>query len=176
MSAATLFPSVLGAEFASLDPCLRRVHSGESCRLKGSVTVEHGMSFMVRALGALASLPSAMTDAPIEVRIEGIGKVEKWTRLFGSGDRMTSTLQRDGALLVEKLGPAALSFRLSARGGTMKWVLERITAFGISLPVECFCISATIDVRDGRYHFVVDSELRRVGRIVRYEGLLDAAA
>jgi hypothetical protein len=30
MTAATPFPSVLGAEFAALDPCLRWVHSGES--------------------------------------------------------------------------------------------------------------------------------------------------
>jgi len=29
---------------------------------------------------------------------------------------------------------------------------------------------------DDRYHFVVDSELIGVGRIVRYEGLLDTAA
>ena len=176
MAAATLFPSVLGAEFAALDPCLRWVHGGEPCRLKGTVTVEHGLSFIARALGALASLPSAMTDAPIEVRIEVVGQAEKWTRLFGNGDRMTSRLQRDGDLLVEKLGPAALSFRLSACGGAMKWALERITLFGISLPVHWFRISARIDVRDGRYHFVVDSHLRRVGRIVHYEGLLDAAA
>ncbi len=131
---------------------------------------------MARALRALACLPSAMTDAPIEVRIGGVGQAEKWTRLFGNGDRMTSTLQRDGDLLVEKLGPVALSFRLSACGGAMKWALERITAFGIALPVGWFRISATIDARDGRYHFVVDSALRRVGRIVHYEGLLDAAA
>jgi hypothetical protein len=87
-----------------------------------------------------------------------------------------STLQRDGDLLVEKLGPAALSFRLSAYGGAMRWALERITAFGVALPVGWFCISVTVDVRDGRYHFVVDTHLRRVGRIVHYEGLLDAAA
>jgi hypothetical protein len=79
---ATLFPSVLGAQFVALDPCLRWVHSGDSRRLRGSVTVE------------------------------------------------------------------------------LKW----------------FRIAATIKARDGCYHFVVDSELIGVGRIVRYEGLLDAAA
>jgi hypothetical protein len=82
----------------------------------------------------------------------------------------------DQGLLVERLGPAAFKFRLLARDGTLEWVLEHITAFGIALPLKWFRISATIDSRDGRYHFAVDSELRGVGRIVRYEGLLDAAA
>jgi hypothetical protein len=35
-----LFPSVLGAQFAALDPGLRWDHSGESRRLRGSVTVD----------------------------------------------------------------------------------------------------------------------------------------
>jgi hypothetical protein len=176
MTAATLFPSVLGAEFAALDPCLRWVHSGEPRRLKGNVTVERGMSILARALGALASLPSTMTDAPIEVRIEDTRKGEKWTRLFAGGDRMISTLQRDGDLLVEKLGPATLKFRLSARGGGMQWALAGIATLGIALPLRWFRISATIGSRDGRYHFIVDSEVRWAGRLVRYEGSLDAAA
>src|SRR5271155_1777315 len=51
MIAATLFPSVLGAQFAALDPCLRWVHSGESRRLRGSVTVERGSGVVARMLG-----------------------------------------------------------------------------------------------------------------------------
>ena len=88
---------------------------------------------------------------------------------------MISTLRRDGDLLAETLGPATLSFRLSTRGGGMQWALEDIAAFGIALPLRWFRISATIEARDGRYHFIVNSELRGAGRIVRYEGSLDAA-
>jgi len=92
MTAVTLFPSVLGVEFSALDSCLRWVHSGESRRLRGFVTVKRGTSVVAKVVGVLAR------------------------------------------------------------------------------------ISATIDSRDGRYHFFVDSELRGIGRIVRYEGLLDAAS
>jgi hypothetical protein len=176
MTAATLFPSVLGTQFAALDPCLRWVHSGESRRLRGSVTVERGSGVVARMLGVLASLPAAMCDAPIEVRIEVTGTGEKWLRLFAGQHLMVSTLKRDGELLVERLGPAALKFRLAVRDGTLEWALEHIAAFGIALPLKWFRIAATIKARDGRYHFVVDSELIGVGRIVRYEGLLDAAA
>jgi hypothetical protein len=117
-----------------------------------------------------------MKDAPIEVQIEETGRGERWIRLFAGSHRMVSTLYRDGGLLVEQLGPAALKFRLSVRGGGMTWVLEHISAFGVPLSLRWFRISATIVSRDGRYHFFVDSELCGVGRIVRYEGLLDAAA
>jgi hypothetical protein len=117
-----------------------------------------------------------MTDAPIEVRIEVTDKDETWTRLFANHHLMVSTLKSDRGLLVERLGPVVVKFRLLVRDGTLEWVLEHIAAFGIALPLSWFRISATIDSRDGRYRFVVDSELRGVGRIVRYEGLLDAAA
>jgi Domain of unknown function (DUF4166) len=174
--AATLFPSVLGAQFAALDPFVRWVHSGEPRRLRGSATVERGSGVVARMLGVLASLPAAMRDAPIEVRIEASGTGEKWVRLFDGRHLMVSTLKRDGELLVERLGPATLKFRLLVRDDTLEWVLEHIAAFGIALPLKWFRIAATIKARDGRYHFVVDSELIGVGRIVRYEGLLDAAA
>jgi Domain of unknown function (DUF4166) len=176
MTAATLFPSLLGAQFAALDPCLRWVHSGESRRLRGLVTVERGSGVVARMLGVLASLPAAMWDAPIEVRIEITGRGEKWVRLFAGQHLMVSTLKREGDLLVERLGPAALKFRLVVRDGTLEWLLEHIAVFGIALPLKWFRIAATIKARDGRYHFVVDSKLIGVGRIVRYEGLLDAAA
>lgn len=176
MTAATLFPSVLGVEFSALDSCLRWVHSGESRQLRGFVTVKRGTSVVAKVVGVLAFLPSAMTDAPIEVRIEVTEKGETWTRLFANHHLMVSTLKSDRGLLVERLGPVVVKFRLLVRDGTLEWVLEHIAAFGIALPLSWFRISATIDSRDARYHFLVDSELRGIGRIVRYEGLLDAAA
>jgi hypothetical protein len=167
---------VLGVEFAALDSCLRWVHSGDSRHLRGSVTVERGTSVAAKVFGVLASLPSAMTDAPIEVRIEVTEMGETWIRLFASHHLMVSTLQRDRGLLVERLGPVTFKFRLVVRDGALEWVLEHIAAFGIALPLSWFRISATIDSRDGRYHFAVESELCGIGRIVRYEGLLNAAA
>jgi hypothetical protein len=54
MTAATLFPSVLGSQFVALDPCLKWVHSGESRILRGSVTVERGGGVVARMSGVLA--------------------------------------------------------------------------------------------------------------------------
>ena len=176
MTAATLFPSLLGVEFSALDSCLRWMHSGEARQSRGCVTVKRGRSVVAKVIGVLASLPSAMTDAPIEVRIEVTEKGETWTRLFANHHLLVSTLKSDRGLLVERLGPVVVKFRLLVRDGTLEWVLEHIAAFGIALPLSWSRISATIDSHDGRYHFLVDSEPLGIGRIVRYEGLLDAAA
>lgn len=176
MTAATLFPSVLGVEFSALESCLRWVHSGESRQLRGFVTVKRGTSVAAKVIGVMASLPSAMTDAPIEVRIEVTEKGETWTRLFANHHAMVSTLKSDRGLVVERLGLVVVKFRLMVRDGTLEWAVAHIAAFGIALPLRWFRISAKIDSREGHYHFLVDSELRGIGRLVRYEGLLDAAA
>jgi hypothetical protein len=171
----SLFASVLGVEFAALDPGLRWVHGGESRKLRGTVRVVRGKSIAAKVLGTLAGLPSSMADASIEVRIETAGDHERWTREFADGHRMVSTLRRRGDLLVERLGPAVLKFRLLQRGGAMEWQLVQLSGAGIPLPLRWFQVTATADMRGGRYHFAIDSAMRGIGRIVRYEGLLDAA-
>jgi hypothetical protein len=47
---------------------------------------------------------------------------------------------------------------------------------GLPLPTRLFLVTARWEARDGRYHFLVEAALRGVGRIVRYEGFLDAGA
>jgi hypothetical protein len=170
----SLFASVLGVEFATLDPRLRWVHGGESRKLRGTVTVERGTSVAAKVLGILAQLPPSMADAPLEVHIQTTGHHERWTRLFGDRHRMVSTLWLGDDLLVERLGPALLKFRLLGRGGALEWKLVQIFGAGIPLPLSWFRVSAAADMRGGRYHFAIDASVRGVGRVVRYEGLLDA--
>lgn len=175
MNNEALFPSRLGSAFALLDPNLQWVHGGESRDLSGMVTVERGTSLIAKALGALTSLPPPLTSAPILVRIEVAGDKERWIRTYAGRHSMTSTLSKDGSALAERVGPATLTFRVSARDGGMDWRLERISMIGIRLPARWFEVSARVDMQQERYHFLIDSAVRRVGRIVRYEGLLDVS-
>src|ERR1700722_7869283 len=175
MMAEPLFPSRLGAAFAHLDPQLQWVHCGESRDLRGTVTVERGTSFIARILGMLTSLPPALNSAPIQVRIDIKGQTESWIRIYADKHQMTSTLSRDGNCLVERLGPASLTFRLVARDAGIDWQLEHVSMIGIPLPTSWFQIFARVDVQNGRYHFLIDSTLRGIGRIVCYQGLLDVS-
>jgi hypothetical protein len=171
---APLFASVLGAEFAALDACLRWVHGGEPRLLSGRVTVERGSSLLAKAACAVTSLPRAMTDAPIDMRIGPATRGERWTRFFADCRPMESLLFGQGDRLVEVLGPATFTFRPQRRGAALEWLLERVALAGVPLPTHWFLVTARMEARDGRYHFLVEAGLRGVGRIVRYEGFLDA--
>ena len=173
MSSHALFPSRLGAAFAQLDPTLQWVHNGASREMRGTVTVERGTSTLANLLGALTSLPPALQDAPIEVRIDTAGEKERWVRTYAGRHQMSSTLYRGGSALIEQVGPVALKFRVITRNAGMDWQLERVSILKVPLPARWFEISARVDVQQGRYHFLIDSALRGIGRIVRYEGLLD---
>jgi hypothetical protein len=173
MTAEPLFPSRLGPDFADLDPRLQWVHSGESRDLRGTVTVQRGTSVIARILSVLTSLPPALENAPIRVQIDIKDEKECWTRTYAGKHRMVSTLFRDGDCLVERLGPASLTFRLVERAAGMDWRLEHVSMIGSRLSASRFQISARVDVQNGRYHFLIDSALSGVGRIVCYEGLLD---
>jgi hypothetical protein len=168
-----LFSSILGPAFALLDPKLQWVHGGEGRDLSGTVTVERGRSLIARILGALTSLPPALEHAPILVWIGQDNHKERWIRTYSGGHRMSSTLYRESNCLVEPIGLASLTFRVLARDAGMDWQLQKLSMLGVRLPAAWFLISARVDMRQGRYHFLIDSAVRRVGRIVRYEGLLD---
>jgi uncharacterized protein DUF4166 len=170
-----LFPSRLGTAFALLDPDLQWVHGGESRDLSGTVTVERGTSLIAKVLGALTSLPPTLHNAPIRIRIDIVGDKERWIRTYAGRHVMSSTLYSDGGALVERVGPAALTFRIVERDTGMDWQLQKVSMLGIPLPAAWFEISARVDMQHGRYHFLIDSSLSRIGRIVRYEGLLDVS-
>jgi hypothetical protein len=174
VSSTSLFPSRLGAGFGLLKPQLQWVHGGESRDLRGSVTVERGTSLIAKVLGRLTSLPPTLNDAAIQVRIDVDDQKERWVRTYAGQHRMASVLFKHGDCLVEQLGLASFAFRLIARDAGIDWRLEQVSLAGIPLPVSWFSISARIDLQGDRYHFSIDSAVRGVGRIVRYEGLLDA--
>jgi hypothetical protein len=171
-----LFPSRLGAAFGQLHPKLQWVHSGEKRDLPGTVSVERGSSFVARILGLLTSLPPSLKDASIQVLIRIDGDKERWIRIYAHTHRMTSELFREGDALVERVGPAVMTFGIVARDQGMDWQLRKVSMFGVPLRARWFQISARVDIQNSRYHFLIDSALRGVGRIVNYEGLLDVGA
>jgi hypothetical protein len=124
----------------------------------------------------LTSLPPALKDAPIRIQIDVKHGKECWTRTYAGKHRMSSTLFSDGSCLVEQLGPVSLAFRLVERAAGIDWRLDHVSMTGIPLSASWFQISARVDVQNGRYHFLIDSALRGIGRIVRYEGFLDVSS
>lgn len=170
---AALFPDLLGDAFTTLAAPVRRVHGGGSHRFAGTAIVERGTSLVARWICAVASLPPSLKDVPVVVATEELGDQERWTRSYGTSTPMCSELRRDGTLLVEHLGPATMTFRLAADCGAIVWKLVRVTALGCPLPLPWFDVTARSGSDGYRYRFEVDAKLCGIGRIIRYEGILD---
>ena len=99
-----------------------------------------------------------------------------WNRQFGDR-RFRSCFTLDRGRLIESLGPFRLRLRLEARDDRLHYVLERVALFGMPFPRSLLpSLEAWEGERAGRYEFAVEVQLPIIGRLVRYEGLLDLAA
>jgi hypothetical protein len=168
------FKTCLGAAFDRLPDTIRRAHTG-MIRLSGFVRVMRGgaaANIFANAMG----LPAAMERVAMSVEGEHLPDCMIWNRQFG-GRQFRSCFTLDRGRLIESLGPFRLRLRLEARDGRLVYVLEHVTLLGVPVPrILAPALEAWEGDRDGRYDFAVEVRLPFVGRLVRYEGLLDLVA
>ncbi|SDQ91561.1 DUF4166 domain-containing protein [Pseudoxanthomonas sp. CF125] len=173
MSAA-LFQQVLGAEFETLPPAVRALHTASGHRrYHGQVEVVRGGNPLARLFAWATRLPPAgRGEVEVEMEMDASGEDEKWTRHIG-GHAMPSRLwERDG-LLCEQLGLARFGFRLTVEQGSIVWRVQRITVLGLRLPARWFAqVLARESEADGRYLFDVAAAMPMIGLLVRYRGWL----
>lgn len=170
--APLLFPGLLGAGFATLQPRVRTLHLREGVQcLSGEVEVARGTRWLSRLCAWATRLPPS-GHAPITVEIVAMPGHERWTR-YVAGHAMPSRLWSRDGLLCEKLGLVNFGFRLRAEDGAIVWRVERVQVFGLRLPAAWFeHVGARESERDGRYHFDVSAALPLAGLLVRYRGWL----
>ena len=161
----------LGGDFERLPETVRRAHVG-TIRLTGQARVMRGGTF-ANMLANIMSLPPASDRIAMMVEGEHLPDRMIWNRRFGTRSFSSCFRLRNGRL-IESLGPFRLTLRLEARGGRLAYVLERVTLLGQAVPqILAPALEAWEGERDGRYDFAVEVRLPFVGRLVRYEGLLD---
>ncbi|HVJ61217.1 MAG TPA: laccase domain-containing protein, partial [Tahibacter sp.] len=169
-----LFPRLLGAAFARLPPRVRSLHLAEGLRrYRGAATITRGTGLLSRLCGWATGLPSALTDAPLDVDISAQPDGETWTRRFGRYP-MTSRLWAHAGLLSERLGLVTFRFALAVEYGVLTWRVRRVGALGVPLPAAWFAgVYAREFEQDGRYRFEVAAALPLAGELVHYAGWLD---
>ena len=170
---ANALQACLGDDFDRLPDMVRRAHVG-NVRLSGQARVTRGGA-LANALANMMGLPHSSDR--VEMTVEGDHLPDRmiWNRRFGAQTFVSSFRLRDGRL-IESVGPFHLQLRLEVRDHRLHYVLERVTLFGVSVPRSLAPdLEAWEGERDGRYEFAVEVRLPVVGRLVRYEGLLDLA-
>lgn len=121
-----------------------------------------------------ARLPPEAADVAVDVEFLAAPAQERWHRRFGVHP-MRSRLWRHGTRLRERLGAVQFEFVLQAQDGAIHWRAARVWVLGIlPLPSRWFAgVRCREHAQDGRYAFLVDVALPRVGPLIRYEGWLE---
>lgn len=167
-----LFRRLLGGAYDLLPPQIRAVHDAPGT-WRGRCRVERGEGIAARLLAALMALPPPGRHDPIEVAIEPHRQGESWTRAIG-GVRMRSRLRQERGRLAESMGPATFRFEVESDGSRIRWRLCSVRALGIPLPTRLFAIEACESVEGPHYRFQVSAALAGTGRLVAYDGILEA--
>lgn len=163
----------LGLAFDSLPETIRRAHVG-TIRLNGYVRVSRGGP-IANLLANVMRLPAAAEQ--VAMSVEGDHRPDRmiWRRRFGTRT-FESCFKLHRGRLIEALGPFRLQLRLEVQDHRLHYVLERVTLVGVPVPRALApSLEAWESERGGRYEFAVEVRLPLVGRLVRYEGLLDLA-
>jgi hypothetical protein len=168
------FGTCLGAEINQLPTAVRRAHVGR-IRLTGHARVSRGGA-IAHAIATVMRLPAATERVAMSVEGDHLPDRMIWNRRFGDRKFESCFTLRQGRL-VESLGPFRLQLRLEVQDHRLRYVLERVTVFGLPVPRALAPqLEAWEGERDGRYDFAVEVRLPVIGRLVRYEGLLDLVA
>jgi hypothetical protein len=163
----------LGDDFARLPETVRRAHVG-NIHLTGQARVTRGGA-LANALASMMGLPHTSDRAEMTVDGDHLPDRMIWNRRFGARKFLSCFRLRCGRL-IESVGPFHLQLRLEVRDHRLHYVLERVTLLGVSVPRSLAPdLEAWEGERNGRYEFAVEVRLPVIGRLVRYEGLLDLA-
>lgn len=172
---ATLFQRLLGADFYHLSEPVRQLHGlVAASHWHGECSIQRGEGRLAALVCALARLPPAMTQAPLQVSFWRNPEREVWQRSF-AGKPLRSTLRAEKGRLFERMGLIQLRLRLYRIDDVLHWVGEgaRLFAF-LPLPGRCFEeIRCREYSQEGRYHFEVEVNLPWIGRLIHYRGWLE---
>jgi hypothetical protein len=172
-----LYRRLLGDRFDELPDQVRALHDVSApATWTGRTDVWRGGNAISRALATMLGLPPEGRDQPLNVTFTPRGDTEIWQRVFGA-KIFRSTQWADGPQLRERVGPVVLHMTLQLDHGGLGLTLVGVSVLGIPLPAFVLPrISTRESERDGRYLFEVEAVMPLLGRLVRYEGVLECAA
>ncbi|WP_326541687.1 DUF4166 domain-containing protein [Pseudorhodoferax sp.] len=173
MNGSAVFEQVMGAQFGRLPLAVQRFHRLRGRHvLQGQVRTGAPASASARWLGRLLGTPLHADDGPIRFELEAAPEQETWTRHF-PGRTMRSILQPAGEMLMERLGPARLGFRLEALDGMLAMQLTHMHFLGLPCPRWLLPRVIAQEHGDGdTLHFRICVALPWMGLVAQYQGHL----
>jgi hypothetical protein len=169
-----LYARAMGSRFEALPPAVRAMHevNGDG-GAAGEGNVKRGGHPLARLIAAIMRFPPEGAY-PLHVAFAAQGSEEHWTRDFG-GYRFASGLAQVGDGVAERFGPLRFVFDLPSDAAGLRMELRRWTLFGLPMPRGLGPrIAAREWQENGRFRFDVDVRLPLIGKVVCYNGWLEA--
>ncbi|WP_224815890.1 DUF4166 domain-containing protein [Hasllibacter sp. MH4015] len=169
-----LYPDAMGAAFDDLPEALQVFHAVEDSHLyKGLVTVSHGGA-LARRVAKSGGMPGKSGEMPFSFRATRDGDHEIWERNFdGHVTRSLQWLHAPG-VVAERVGTSEFLMAPEVRDERLHIPITGVTAFGLKLPpgVLRSCEGVEHVTEDGGIAFDVHAEVKGLGLIIRYRGVL----
>lgn len=162
VSAARLYPRLLGSSWWSLSPVLQRAHfSSGHLQAEGTFQVRRAPGRLAGRVLDVARVPRASDAAHVRLTVSACGPVERWCRAFDSVPLVTRQSEAPGGLLAERYGPLEFRFWLTVADGTLVFRQEslavRVGSLRIRLPAW---LAVEIAARESPAGGVAHSEAR----------------
>lgn len=173
-SPLSMYERAMGERYSRLDRSVRRLHrlSGKQT-LRGWVETDAPSSLTARLLALFLGTPTKSARGPVLFEIEAGPDGEVWTRRFPS-KTTTSRLRLADGSIVERHGPARLTFEVHETVGALEMRLVRLHLFGIPMPrVLMPQITAEEIGHADLLQFRVEATLPRAGVVASYRGHLE---
>jgi len=146
----------------------------------GRFTVRQGDRAPARLLARLLGLPAAGPDVPVKLVVTPHALGERWERAFGASRLVSEQRAGRGGLMVERMGPAEVHYRLEVAGGALFYrqaaATLRLGPIGLPLPRW---LAPQIVARESAMpdekstHISVKVSLPLLGLLVSYKGSIE---
>ncbi len=170
----SIFPDVLGDDFALLPAPIRQTHlTPDQSYWQGRASVQRGAGLWPALLAALFRFPAATPDIGVEVTKTVTTKGETWQRCFGKR-KFTSYLQATPKGMTERFGPFTFLLGLAVQKGELTYPVKAGRLGPLPLPQWALPRSDAREfVAGGLFQFDVALTAPITGQlIVRYRGWL----
>ena len=167
----SVYQILLGDSFQTLKPVLRNFHSHTiSNQAEGSVSIQHGKTFVVRLIAKILALPQIANDCPVKLDVRYTDGEETWSRTFNKVKAVSRQIAQDG-LLREFAGPASFAFKIENHQGNLHFNSKKFWLFGIPIPsLIAPQIKASEIANEHDWQTTVEVSVKLFGRILFYTG------
>lgn len=171
---SSLYRQVMGSQFDTLAPELRKLHDQTTSRIfHGHCDIQPAESRIAQCICWMLRLPTRTASGAFKFEMHLLPGKEIWLRHFPNR-LMRSTMSVESGQLIERFGFVKFIFELAAEQNALTMILAGVSVCGIPLSRQWLPnIWGREHGADGKFYFDAGASWGNLGRLVAYSGWLE---